>query len=69
MTKAKLTAVAAQIAAAQPKTSSAVVGLVKSVLLPLLPFILTQILAADKTGKAKRYIREIRDTTNQMDLD
>jgi len=68
MSKLAIAAVAPKIANAQPKTASAVVNLVKTVLLPLLPFILTEILAADKTGKAKKSIKAIRDVVDQMDL-
>jgi len=64
----KLKTAAPKIAAAQPKTSSAVLTLFKTVLLPLLPTILSEVLKADKKGRYKATLREARTVLDNADL-
>ena len=69
MTKQKPLAVAAaKVAAAKPKTPSALLTVFRSALLPFLPTILSEVLKADKKGKYSEVLREARDVLANADL-
>lgn len=68
MSKLAVTAIAPRIAAAKPTTAAGVATVVRD-LLPLLPFIFTMLLAADKTGKVKAKVRAVRAALDAMELD
>jgi hypothetical protein len=69
MTKAKpLAALAPQIAAANPKTAGAVLAIFKTMILPLLPVILGEILKADTKGRYTKYLRAARNVLVDADL-
>lgn len=58
-----------KVADAKPATPGAVLTLFKTVFIPLLPVILTEVLKSDKGGKYKAALREARTVLDEADLD
>ena len=65
----KLLKAATRVAAAQPKTSSALISLFKSVFLPLLPTILGEVLKGDGKRKYRSALLVAKRVLDEAGLD
>ena len=64
----RLTRAAEKVAAATPKTPSALTALFKSVLLPILPALIATVLVK-ANAKTKAILRQVRDTLNAAEIE